>query len=151
MEQNSGRETSYLYKFWLLLCAAGCLGISLYGEKMLPSAWIGKLCGIFACVLMVILSAVSFATGDAAILGLTDPDAGQKLSKLQCRKAAAAACVIFLTAAAAEAAYAYYGLYGGHMMSLMEDALITAAIYTAASLTARKLLAVMTGKKEPEN
>lgn len=145
MGQDSVREASYLYKFWLLLCAACCMGISFYGEKM-PSVYIGKLCGIFACSLMVILAAFSFLTGDMGLLGLTDPAAEQGLSR-QSRKPAAAACVIFLTGTAVEAAYAYYGLYTGHAVSFIWDALITAAIYAAASLAARKLLTVMTEKR----
>ena len=136
-----------MYKFWLLLCAAGCMGISFYGEKLLPAAWIGKLCGICACALMTLLSVFSFVTGDTGLLGLTDPDKGQEFSRWSRRIPAAAACMIFLAGTAAETAYAFYSLRGGYTTSLMGDALMTAAIYTAASLTARKLLTVMAGRE----
>ena len=144
MEENSGKAL-YLHRIWLLLCAVCCAGISFFGERM-PSVYRGKLFGILACVLMVILSLISLAAGDISVMGLLDQDKRSGLSPGRIRRLACAACAVFLAGTAAEAAYAVYGLRAGYA-DLMRDALTGAAIYTAGLLLAQKILDGMAGRE----
>ncbi len=142
MKEHSRKSFPVLYGIWLLLCAAGCVWISLYGKKI-SSLYTGKLCGVCACALMVFLAAASFAAGDIGLTGLADPDAAERMSPRRSRKTAAVVGAVFLAGTAAETAYALYGLRRGYA-DLMGDALAAAGIYTAASLAARKILVRMT-------